>query len=310
MISKNIQKILICPSCGFPLKVQNDTFVICEGCNKHYSFTENGSLDLRLQEARQIKVEFELGPKKLPTNGISFSPLNENREPQVNLANIDIPYHLSRKILSYFPKAATSNSMMLDLGCGSTIHRGVCEHAGFEYVGVDYDDPKAPFLGDAHALPFKDESFEFILTVAVLEHIRYPFVMMSEASRVLQPGGKLIGTVAFLEPFHLDSYYHHSHLGSLNSLVHGGFSVSHIAPHSDWTVLTAQAVMGLFPRLPRRISKIIVLPVELIHKSLWYLRKLKNRGKNFDANERIRNSTGAFTFIAYKPMSNKGNMGR
>ncbi|MGH2403025.1 MAG: class I SAM-dependent methyltransferase [bacterium] len=98
--------------------------------------------------------------------------------------------------------AAAADALALDLGCGETFHRPACEHAGYTYVGLDHASDQATVLGDAHALPFKDNSVDFILSLAVFEHIRYPFVAIPETHRVLRPGRPFIGTVAFLEPYH------------------------------------------------------------------------------------------------------------
>lgn len=300
LISNNIWKILACPNCGQSLRDVGDHGAECIDCGRFYQYTNSGSLDLRLYAPKNYHLEFRLGSHLPSEEGIEYQPLVVNPAPDVDFSRMVVPYHLSREMITHFPKAKSQGSLMLDLGCGGAIHQEVCEYAGFEYVGMDYDTPKAPILGDAHALPFLDNSFEFILSIAVLEHIRYPFVMTTEAFRVLQRNGIFIGTVAFLEPFHLDSYYHHSHLGILNSLQFSGFKVTHIAPHADWSVLNAQAVMSLFQRLPRRLSKAIVYPVQLLSNLWWRTRQYKNRGRDIKIEDRVRNTTGAFTFIAIK----------
>jgi hypothetical protein len=52
--------------------------------------------------------------------------------------------------------------MALDLGCGVGLHRSVCEKLAYDWVGLDHTEAQAPILGDAHALPFASETFEFI----------------------------------------------------------------------------------------------------------------------------------------------------
>lgn len=295
--SDRIWNILSCPGCGGELS-RIETGAKCLDCHQEYIYSKERQLDLRLHKNKMYQLNFEILSNVLPEKEFEFKILQKNAFPEVDFTNVSVPSHLTEELISYFPGARKNNSIVLDIGCGDTVHREVCEHAGFDYVGIDINSPDAPLLGDAQALPFKNNSVEFIISVAVLEHIRYPFIMMKEAYRVLQPGGKFIGTVAFLEPFHGDSYYHHSNLGTFNSLAFAGFDINHITPNKDWPVIVAQARMRLFPKLPSLISKSLVLPLHLLHRIWWKLGYLITHSDKIGEKYRILSTSGSFFFIA------------
>jgi ubiquinone/menaquinone biosynthesis C-methylase UbiE len=299
-ISSNTWNTLACSFCGKALSGKTSG-AECPGCGLEYRYTDAGALDLRLQKTRHYDLQFELGTPLATNTGLRIEPLEANRTPEVDFAGMSVPHHMTRELMSYFPKAKSPSSLMLDLACGDAVHKGLCEAAGFEWVGADYaPSSKAAILADAHALPFQDESFECILSVAAIHLFRYPLVMMQEAHRVLKPGGVFLGTVAFLEPFHDDGFYHHTHLGAINSLQFGGFTVQKLAPSEEWSVLTAQASMALFPKMPKWMSRSIVYPVQLLHKLWWQLGSVITRHPHASKDVRIRNTTAAFAFVASK----------
>ena len=236
--------IFRCPSCGERL-MRTDRGADCFRCTASYDYVDGGTLDLRLKSPRYYPVAFVVGAIS------TFSRMPEWRPVQTSVSRVGLrrrrtPNHLTNAILDRFPAAQSQSSIALDLGCGTGPHRAVCERAGFQWVGLDCAE-RVPIWEDGHALPFADDSFEFVFTIAVLEHIRYPFVVLQEVNGVRKPGGTLIGTVAFLEPFHAQSFYHHCDLGTLNLLAHSGLSALEVAPHADWTARTAHARVGLFP---------------------------------------------------------------
>lgn len=49
-------------------------------------------------------------------------------------------------------------------------------------------------LGDAQNLPFKSESFEFLIAFDLVEHLPAPEKFFDEAVRILKPGGELVLT--------------------------------------------------------------------------------------------------------------------
>jgi SAM-dependent methyltransferase len=291
-----VWRVLRCPWCGAALERTGDG-ALCAGCGTAYPAPARAALDLRLRRPKRVTVDVVLG-EELDTDGLDFAPLRRHPVPPVDFTGLEVPEHLTSDLLSHFPRAAPG-ALALDLGCGTGIHRAVCERAGFGWVGLDYGKEGAPLWGDGHALPFADAAFAFVLSVNVLEHIRYPPVMLREAHRVLAPGGRLIGTVAFNEPFHERSYYHHSHLAVVSALQHAGLSVAAVAPNRDWPVLRAQAYMGLFPKMPARLSRSIVAPVHGLHRLWWRLASLVSAQATEHA--RVLHTAGSFSFIATKP---------
>lgn len=272
----------------------------CVDCGMAFWQDTRGAFDFRPARLRSVSVDFHLGRDLLADYAaLDFTPLERNAAPAVDFSGIPVPFHMTPELMSHFPKAAGPGSLMLDLCCGNGVHRGICEHAGFEWVGVDAD-PRlaATVVADSHALPFLDESFEFVLSVASLHLMRQPHVVLKEVRRVLQPGGAFIGTVAFLEPFHDGGYYHHTHLGILNSLDNAGFRVHRIAPSADWTGLRAQSQMALFPRMPAPLSTALMFPIELLHRVWWRAGRVLSRNPNASETARVRNLTAAFAFVA------------
>jgi SAM-dependent methyltransferase len=99
----------------------------------------------------------------------------------------------------------TPQSRMLDLGCG---RGGVVELFWRQVelaVGLDPDAPsltdhRAPGMpvirGLGERLPFAADSFDLVVSVWVMEHLKEPLVTLREVRRVLRPGGHFV----FLTP--------------------------------------------------------------------------------------------------------------
>lgn len=298
-LPETVWAILTCPGCGGPLD-RIPSGARCGACGIDYGAAATGQLDLRLQRPKPFILEGTLETPLFPEGGIEFRPLPDRPAPEVDLSRFAGPCHLPMDLRTYLPRAPRPGSLALDLGCGTQVHKEVCEYAGFEYVGLDYAAKEAMLLGDGQALPFRGEAFDFILSIAVFEHIRHPLVAMREAFRVLRPGGVFLGTIAFQEPFHSNSFYHHSHLGTLNALQFGGFQVHRIAPTEPfWSALDALANMGLYPGSPRWLAKSLVAPQRLLHR-LWWWAGGKVDPNATNENRMLKNS-GAVIFVAERP---------
>ncbi len=102
---------------------------------------------------------------------------------------------------------AKKEERVLDLGCGNGRFSQYLEHT--HYTGIDFSEkmiseakarfPKKDFLvGDALSLPFQDNSFDRVYSIAVIHQIPSEALRieaLKEIKRVLKPEGRLYITV-------------------------------------------------------------------------------------------------------------------
>ena len=109
--------------------------------------------------------------------------------------------------------ARYDDGLILDCGAGC---RAIYfdNVVNFEIVAYETTDVR----GVGEVLPFKDDSFDAVFSIAVLEHVKDPFRCAREIARVLKPGGELFAAVPFLQPLHgyPHHYYNMTHQGLQN----------------------------------------------------------------------------------------------
>ena len=305
-VPETVWQILACPMCeAWPLD-EAAAGVSCTQCGARYPVTGQGQLDLRLRGPKTYPMAFTLGEDPTGQRWPALECLQASAAAELDYRGIDLPRRLTKgnrltpELLSYFPYVEAGGAL-LDLGCGNHVFRQVAAYTNLEYVGVDYDGQTPSILADAHSLPFRAQSFDFVMSFAVLEHVQYPFVVVRELSRVMKPGARFVGTVAFLEPFHRNSFYHLTHLGTYNLLASGGLEVEHLEPNAGWSGLRAMAEMGLFPRMPKALARLLVLPVEALHELWWRLGHRLRGSRGSDDLARQALTTAGFRFVCRKP---------
>lgn len=87
-----------------------------------------------------------------------------------------------------------------DLGCGDGDYSVALTDMGFKVTACDLDVKRFKHQGKidfkvcdvTKPLPFADGSLDYIILAEVIEHLRNPYQVMAELSRILRPGGKLV----------------------------------------------------------------------------------------------------------------------
>jgi len=132
-------------------------------------------------------------------------------------------------------------------------------------------------LASGYNLPFKDNAFDTVISMEVLEHLENPKLIINEIHRVLKPNGGFFLTTRFIHEIHGEDYFRYTKL-SLETLFkrfkaveveeHGSvFSVLFYLLTFIFPSARAQAVLNvrfhyfypLIARIDQRRIKIVTL---------------------------------------------------
>jgi SAM-dependent methyltransferase len=103
---------------------------------------------------------------------------------------------LKRALLEAVGKALPpgNTATLLDYGCGEMPYKPLLINKIKDYLGADLaDNPQATLVLDPNGgIPLPDASVDVVLSTQVLEHVLNPAQYLTEAYRVLRPGGHLV----------------------------------------------------------------------------------------------------------------------
>ena len=202
----------------------------------------------------------------------------------------DNPVH-QRLLFPYVEAAGIVSGNVLEIGCGWGRGLDLLTKAADHYTGIDKNDELINALSaeyrnatfTAANIPplstLRDNTFDYIVTFQVIEHIQNDDLFVKEAHRVLKPGGKLLLTTVnrsfslTRNPWHVREY----DADGLRSLmgkyfpsvdmrgIHGNNKVMTYYEQNRESVkkLTRFDFFDLQHRLPRRLLQ---LPYDLMNR--------------------------------------------
>jgi SAM-dependent methyltransferase len=120
-----------------------------------------------------------------------------------------VQYARSLEIIAAYTRHLSRDGVILEAGCGLSAVVIYLREQGYNVIGMDYAvnalrkgldfDPSLRLqAGDVHALPYATGSLMGYLSFGVLEHFEQGMgPALSEAARVLKPGGILVLTIPY-----------------------------------------------------------------------------------------------------------------
>jgi SAM-dependent methyltransferase len=99
----------------------------------------------------------------------------------------------------------SENHVIINLGSGPQYFHGRTDIINVDLFAFDEVD----IVADACNLPIEEQRVDFIVNIAMLEHVDNPHTLVHEMYRILKPSGEMLAYVPFIVPYHAapDDFY-------------------------------------------------------------------------------------------------------
>jgi SAM-dependent methyltransferase len=116
----------------------------------------------------------------------------------INVFKPVLPSKACRKNLLELLEKYDEGKVVLNLGSGPTyIYRRT------DIVNIDlFAFNEVDIVADVTDLPIEDDSVDFIINIALIEHVDDPQKLVREMARILKWGGEIFCYLPFIQPYH------------------------------------------------------------------------------------------------------------
>lgn len=201
---KWLERHVRCLACGGPKELfRQDEELVCP-CGTRYPIVRGAPV--------LIRADNEVFPPAALVGAASRGTRASRGARATFSVSVSVSVNLARRrVLKEMTAALEGTEGATVLVVGSGGQRARLEEAlggsGVELIHCDVDaDADVDCYADAHELPFRDATFDAVVTTAVLEHVLRPERAVAEMARVLKPDGLVYSEMPFMQQVHEGAY--------------------------------------------------------------------------------------------------------